>query len=277
MPEGDTIYRTAERLRQALHGDIVTGFATSLPAVAARAVSHPVVGRRITAVTPRGKHLLIALSPADAAVQGPGWGAGDLVLHTHLRMTGSWHLYRPGERWGKPAEQAVVTLSTQRFTAPCFSAPVVELLSAAVAARHPSLNRLGPDAITPDFDPVVAAARLGTSPAPIGVAILDQSLVAGAGNVYKSEVLFLERIDPFIPAASLPATVLESLAAHLHRLMMLNREAGVRRTSFSLDPGRKLWVYGRAGEPCLVCGDLVRARRQGEHARTTYYCPTCQG
>ena len=193
-------------------------------------------------------------------------------------MTGSWHIYRPEEAWQKPARLAVVVIRTGDFVAPCFSAPVVELLTEREAKRHPSLASLGPDAITAEFDPADARRRiLRRADLPIGVALLDQRAMAGVGNVYKSEVLFLKRVSPFLTVGELGEEVLDALVAESHRLLLLNRENGVRRTSFGLDERRRLWVYGRSGEPCRVCGTPIRMRRQGMDARSTYYCPSCQG
>ncbi len=272
MPEGDTIYRTAVTLRKALLGGTVTRFETRLPAVAAVAERYPVEGRAVSGVQARGKHLLITLSPPEGSEAPP------LVLHTHMRMTGSWHLYRPGERWWKPEHRAVVVLHTDAYVAPCFSAPVAALLTEREMQRHPDLRELGPDAMTEAFDPAEAKARMLRRPElEIGVALLNQRLLAGVGNVYKSEVLFLQRVSPFRKVGELPEATLDALLAESHRLMRLNEERGVRRTRFGLDASARLWVYGRSGEPCRACGETVRMRRQGLDARSTYYCPRCQG
>jgi endonuclease-8 len=192
-------------------------------------------------------------------------------------MTGSWHLYRPGERWQKPSHRAVVVIETPDFVAPCFSAPVVELLTEWQAKRHPDLVELGPDAITQEFDPEEAKRRMRRRPdVEIGVALLDQRAMAGVGNVFKSEVLFLKRVSPFLKVGELPDEVLESVIQEARRLLLLNRERGSRRTHFGLDERERLWVYGRSGEPCRVCGQTLRMRRQGLDARSTYYCPECQ-
>src|SRR5579862_2100889 len=167
MPEGDTIYRTATVLRKALAGKEVTRFETSLETVQSADARRPVAGRIVHAVEPRGKHLLIVFRSAEPAQPAKvperlqmELLETDMVLHTHLRMTGSWHIYRPGEAWGKPARYAKAVISTNDFVAPCFSAPVVELLSARETARHQGIVSLGPDAITPEFDPFEARTRL---------------------------------------------------------------------------------------------------------------------
>lgn len=259
MPEGDTLYRTAVRLREALAG-------TTLVEAQARARegidAASLVGRRLPRVESRGKHLLLHLDDGRC-------------LHSHMGMTGSWHLYRRGEPWRKPANYAALVLGTAERLAVCFSPRTLQLLSATGLRRHPQLARLGPDMLAGEFDPVGLAPRLHT-PLPIGEALLDQRLLSGIGNVYKSEVLFLCRVDPFAPASSLPSASLVELLAQARALMRRNLEGHPRRTRSGHD-GPRVWVYGRSGEPCLRCGSLVRMRRQGEAARSTYYCPECQG
>ncbi len=287
MPEGDTLYRAATTLRKALLHRPVTQFDASVPQVAQVAAAVPVVGRTVSAVESRGKHLLItfAVTAPGAANEGSGDeepltgspSSPDLVLHTHLRMTGSWHVYRPGEAWQKPTRYAKVVIHTDAFVAPCFSAPVVELLTAGQARRHPDLVELGPDAITEDFDAGEALRRMRRLPeVEIGVALMNQRVLSGVGNVYKSEVLFLQRLSPFARVGELPDETLEALIAESHRLLCLNRERGSRRTMFGLNERDRLWVYGRSGEPCRICSTLIRMRRQGLDGRSTYYCPTCQ-
>ncbi len=273
MPEGDTLFRTAVTLRKALLDRTVTRFDTSVEEVAAVLRRCPMVGRTIRAVEARGKHLLITLAP-------PGGEAAEertMVLHTHLRMTGSWHIYRPGEAWQKPERYAKVVIHTAEFVAPCFSAPVVELLTEWQAKRHPSLAGLGPDAMTESFDPEAAFQRLRRYPeVEIGVAVMNQKAMAGVGNVYKSEVLFIRRTSPFLKVRELSDDQLRGLITEAHQLLRLNESCGERQTHFSLRPHERLWAYGRSGEPCRVCGARIRMRRQGLDARSTYYCPHCQ-
>ncbi len=294
MPEGDTLYRTAVTLRKALLGREVTRFETSVETVAVVDRNTPVAGRTISGVEARGKHLLITLAPSEGAAHPPveqssipipSVGMPDLhqpgdpvlVLHTHLRMTGSWHIYRPGERWQKPERYAKVVLYTEAFVAPCFSAPVVELLTERQASRHPDLVELGPDAMTDEFDSEEAFARLRRHPdVPIGVALMNQRLMSGVGNVYKSEVLFTQRVSPFALVRDLGDATLRALIAESNRLLRLNRGRTVRRTVFGLSEHDRLWAYGRSGQPCRVCGDTIRMRRQGTDARSTYFCPRCQ-
>jgi Formamidopyrimidine-DNA glycosylase len=284
MPEGDTLYRIAVNLRKALLGRRVTRFESRVEQVAAVNARRPVAGRTVLTVDARGKHLLIVFrkdEPSEVAKTPVSLGLelqrDDLVLHTHLRMTGSWHIYRPGERWQKPERQAVVTIYTEDFATPCFSAPVVELLTAIETARHPDLTTIGPDAMTEDFDSLTARARIRQRPdLPIGVALMHQRLIAGVGNVFKSEVLFLQRISPFVKVGDLTDETLDRVIGEAHQLMRLNADNSGRRTMFTLDERKKLWVYGRSGKPCRVCGENIRMQRQGIDGRSTYYCPRCQ-
>ena len=265
MPEGDTIARTADVLRAALGGRTLT---------AARAQSQPgmrhvpdlsvLVGRAVTSVESRGKHLLIAFE-------------GGYTLRTHLRMTGSWHRYRPGERWHRPRAAASVILETPEAVAVAFSAPVVELLTDAQLRRSTALGRLGPDLLAPDFDVDSALSRLrALDGAELGNALLDQWAVAGMGNVYKSEVPFLERLDPWAPVASFTDDELLGALATARRLLRANTRGGARITTGSRARGEELWVYGRRGRPCRRCGTSVQAGRQGDLARLTYWCARCQ-
>jgi endonuclease-8 len=286
MPEGDTIYRTATVLRRALGDATLTAFETSVPDVAEGARRTPLVGRRIHAILPHGKHLLLVLrddaQPLEEIRVPPTLPleliATDRVLHTHLRMIGSWHIYRPGEPWQKPARLAKVTLRTKDFVAPCFNAPVVELLTARQTARTPALVELGPDATTESFDADEARARMRRRPdIPIGVALLNQRLMAGVGNIFKSEVLFIRRVSPFATVGDLSDETLDGLIAESHRLLHMNRDRGNRRTMSSLNERERLWVYGRSGQSCRVCGATIHMRRQGIDGRSTYYCTRCQG
>ena len=226
----------------------------------------------IAEVVPRGKRLLIVLRDPDA---GP---AADLVLHTHMRLTGSWHAYHEGTTWRKPARFAKVVLRVEGVVAPCFSAPLVELLTTREIVRHPALSGLGPDAIADAFDADDVRARLRTRPDfAIGEGLLLQTAIAGVGNVFKSEILFLERVNPFARVGDLSDEVLDRVIAQSRRLLLLNRRPGFRQTRAALDPDARIWVYRRTGKPCHECGTPIRVRRQGEDARSTYFCPRCQG
>jgi endonuclease-8 len=251
MPEGDTIFRAATTLRKALQGARLKRFESER-------LGRGPLGERIAAVEARGKNLLVRFE-------------GGRALRTHMRMNGSWHLYRAGERWQKPAWQARVVLEAENgFVAVCFNAPVVEWL------RDDSVARLGPDATADDFDPEEAIRRVrALGDRSIGEALLAQSALAGVGNVIKCEALFRCRQDPFAPVGDILEEALRKLVAESHALLVRNRVSGPRTTRESLDGGR-FWVYGRSGKPCRVCGTPIRMRRQGAAARSTYFCATCQ-
>ncbi len=263
MPEGDTIRRTAGTLGTLLAGREVTGFRSSLPAVREVADRLGIVGQAVAGVESQGKHLLVRFS-------------GGAILHTHQRLTGSWHVYRPGTPWRKPGRSARVAIQTAELVAVCFGAPVVQLLPPGGAERHPALRWLGPDILSPDFDAASARERLkARGELEVGVALLDQTALAGIGNVYKSEVCFLCGVNPFDRVAALDDATLERLIHTARRQMRRNLGPGMRRTRPDFAPGR-LWIYGRAGRPCLRCGTAIRRRLQGEQGRCTYWCPGCQ-
>lgn len=256
VPEGDTIWKTAATLRRAIAGRTLTAFETTVPLR-----RRPPPGVAIRGVEARGKHLLIR------------FGDGT-VLHTHMRMQGSWHVYRTGDPWRRHPAAMRVAISTAEAQAVCFGAPVVEMLTAAEAEHHPRLSALGPDLTGPDPDVGAAASRLAALPdAEIGVALLDQRVAAGIGNVYKSEVLFACRVDPFARVESLPEAARAGLVTTAASMLRANAErSGPRSTT-----GRgRLAVYGRAGLPCPRCGERVASARQGDQARVTYWCPRCQ-
>ena len=263
MPEGDTIWRAARTLHAALAGKSVLAFSSALPVVAAAARRRGVVGRTVEAVEARGKHLLVRFE-------------GGSVLHTHQGMRGAWHVFRRNGDWRRRAPRARAVIETADAVALCFLSPVVEMLSPAEAGAHPALARLGPDLLEPAFDPVVARRRLRQrAELEIGVALLDQTALAGIGNVYKSEVLFLRGISPLARVGDLDDVTLDALVATSRDLMRRNLGAGMRRTTSALAPGR-LWVYRRSGQPCRKCGSAIRRAVQGEGARATWFCPTCQ-
>lgn len=260
MPEGDTLFRIAATLTRAITGKVVTAFSSPLPALAEAKLE----GRTITLVEARGKNLLIHFDDGRA-------------LHTHLRMSGSWHIYRHGERWQKPESYARVVLSTADFVTVCFSAPVVDLLAKGGVERHDHLQGLGPDLLKEEFDPVEARRRLRErGDRALGEAVMTQAAVAGIGNVYKSEVLFLLRLDPFAPVSAYDDATLDRVMEKARTLMKQNLQ-GYPRTTRTALAGPRVWAYGRNGEPCLECGTLIKVRRQGLAGRTTYYCPACQG
>lgn len=265
MPEGDTIARTADVLRAALVGRPITA-ARARPQPGMRRVPDlsRLVGATVTSVEPRGKHLLI------------GFDSG-LTLRTHLRMRGSWHRYRPGERWHRPATAASVVLENLSAVAVAFSTPTVELLTDGELRRSSEIGSLGPDLLAADFDADEAIARLrARDNEHLGNALLDQRAVAGIGNVYKSEVPFIEGLDPWSPVSAFPDDELHAVLATARRLLQANTRGGARVTTGSRVPGQALWVYGRTGRPCRRCGTRIRHARQGPLARLTYWCPRCQ-
>ncbi len=260
MPEGDTIHRTADALRRALLGRTLTR--VELPRVPA---PHPRPGATVDAIEARGKHLLIATSD-------------ELVVHTHLRMTGSWHLYRPGERWRKATRAARAVLAVDGALAVCFAAPVVAVLAADRVERHPALRHLGPDLTAPtaDLDAAVERmARFSTPDRPIGEALLDQRIACGVGNVYRSEVLFLHGVHPATAVDDVPTEIRERLLDTAAHLLRRNLDTAARTTVTDGAPG-PLWVYGRAGEPCRRCATPIERSHLGDHARVVSHCPVCQ-
>ena len=258
MPEGDTLFRTAAGLRPHLVGRPVTAARATRPGPQIERV----VGATVDAVESHGKNLVIRFD-------------NGLELRTHMRMTGSWHRYRPGERWRRPPARARVVLEVPGAVAVCFDAPVVELFEQRAEALHPGLATLGPDLLDPAYGEAHAAealrrlrdpARAGMS---ISSALLDQRAVAGIGNIWRNETLFAERVDPLAPVGSLDDATLERLVATARRLLVASARAA---------PGRaRLRVYRRIGRPCPRCGTIIRsAALPAEVPRTTYWCPTCQ-
>jgi endonuclease VIII len=271
MPEGDTIFRAAQTLRSAIAGAEVTDVTTVVGQIRALGPRR-LVGQRVAAVEARGKHLLIWFTPSD------------LALHTHMRMTGSWHLYRAGERWRKPERMVRIALHTANWAAVCFSAPVCELLTRDQVERHPTIAALGPDALAETTDLDEAARRLRERAGwTVAEALLDQRVLAGVGNVYKCEVLFLHGLDPWTPVSDLDPVLQRRLLESCEQLLKANVAAGAVRRTTTRDPrqaplaGDRLWVYGRARRPCKRCATPIRVARQGEQARLTYWCPRCQG
>ncbi len=274
MPEGDTIFRSARTLHAALAGRTVTSFRTVLAHLARVDDDTPLAGRSIDKVVSRGKHILIYFS-------------GDLILRTHLRMHGSWHLYRPGERWRDRASDMRVVISTDAFEAVAFRVPVAEFRTAATLERDDVIQGLGPDLLDPDADLGEAVRRLrALGDVPLAEALLNQRAVAGIGNVFKSEVCFEAKLAPQAPVGSLDVSTLERVLGIARRQLRANvlegaaaeRSAwrGGRRTTGRAAPREGLWVYGRAGAPCRRCGTPIAIEKRGSDARLTYYCPQCQ-
>jgi endonuclease-8 len=259
VPEGDTVWLAAQRMHAALAGRVLTRSDFRVPQLAATDLT----GRGVLEVVPRGKHLLTRFE-------------GGLTLHTHFRMDGSWHLYRPGDRWtGGAAWQVRVVLENAEWQAVGYRLPVVDLLPSA--QEHEKVGHLGPDVLAEDFNAHEAARRLAAAPeAEIGLALLDQRNVAGLGNLYRTEVLFLRGLTPWVRVGDVPD--LRGLVERGGRLMRANRGHWEQSTTGSLRPGEHHWVFERTGRPCRRCGTRIVSAQQGAapHARLSYWCPRCQ-
>lgn len=271
MPEGDTLARIAVALRPYLAGRVVTAARARLPGPQVSRV----IGQKIDAVDAAGKNLLIKFD-------------GGLELRTHLGLHGSWHRYRPGETWRRPPSRAALVIEVPGAVAVCFDAPVVELFERRAEAVHPTISMLGPDLLDEKYDQAEAIRRLrdeSRADTAIGEAILDQRAVAGVGNVYKSEVLFMERVDPFAPVKSLDDDTLNRILTTAREQLQANARSDApagRSTTVDLKTGKRLapsrlWVYDRAGRPCHRCGTPISSDSQGaELPRVTYWCPSVE-
>ena len=278
MPEGDTIYRTARALQKAIGGKIVTGFETGLAKLARVNDDTPLVGRTVERVESRGKWCLIYFS-------------GDLILVTHMLMSGSWHLYRVGERWRMGHDKMRVVIRTADWEAVGFNIPVAEFHTARSLDRSSQVPKLGPDILSESFSVESGVARLAeyareNPEAEVGVVLLNQRVMAGLGNVYKSEVAFAAGVNPFRAMGTITQREMEKIVEFSKRYMTANvadgsgdgivTYSGNRRTTRAMDREERLWVYRRQGEECRRCGATVMMRRQGVQARSTYWCPECQ-
>jgi endonuclease-8 len=268
MPEGDTIHRAAATLDRAMAGKVVTAFETVFPLLARVDDQRPLAGRTIEHVRAAGKNLLFDFS-------------GGLHLRTHMRMNGSWHIYRPGEAWQKRRSDMRIVIATDAYVAVGFNIPVAEFLDARALARHDDLRKIGPDLLAPDFDEVEATRRIRArrEDEEIANVLLNQRVVAGIGNEYKSEVLFVSKVSPFRRVADVTDEELDRILKNARVLMRMNvgpDSGGSRRTVRSLDKKQLLYVYGRGGDACMTCGTPIQYRKQGEDARGTYWCPRCQ-
>jgi endonuclease-8 len=258
MPEGDSVYLAVKRMHEALAGRRLTRTDFRVPALAATDLS----GRTVLAVVPRGKHMLTRFE-------------GGLTLHTHFKMEGSWHLYRPGQRWQGPLWQVRAVLETSDRVAVGFRLPVIELVPTAQEASV--VGHLGPDLLGPDWDPAEAERRLLADPQrEIGVALLDQRNLAGLGNLWRCEALFLRGISPWTPVgqvADLPALIDLS-----RRMLLANKDRPTQSSTGSTRRGETSYVVGRYRKPCRRCGTPIAKRLQGvaPQQRETYWCPHCQ-
>ena len=275
MPEGDTIFRTARSIGRALVGKPITGFRSNYPLLTRFHDDTPITGQTVDRVESRGKWLLIHFS-------------GGATLVTHMLMNGTWHLYRAGERWRKPGRDMRIVLENREYQAVAFTVPVARIYTAQALARERRIPPPGVDVLSEDFDAVAAAARVrACAGEEIGDVLLHQHVLAGVGNVFKSEVCFVEGVNPFCLVAALADRQVASLIQTSQRLVAANvmEDSGEmivtyrgqqRRTTHHSDPQDSLWVYGRSGAPCRRCGGAIRRRLQGPDARVTFWCSICQ-
>jgi endonuclease-8 len=277
MPEGDTIFRAARALEQTIGGKIVTGFDTGLAKLARVDDDSALVGRKIERVESRGKWLLIHFS-------------GDLILATHMLMSGSWHLYRTGERWKMGRARMRVVIRTEEWEAVAFNVPIADFFTARSLQRSSQIPRLGPDLLSDQFTIEDGVGRLATHKeenpdAEIATVLLNQRVIAGLGNVYKSEVAFAAGVNPFRAMGTITSREMEKIIEIAQRYMKSNvidgrsgivTYSGNRRTTHAMDREERLWVYGRQGQECRRCGTTIMMRKQGSQARSTYWCPECQ-
>lgn len=260
MPEGDTVWNTAALLRDALAGRTLVGSEFRVPQLATADLS----GWSVADSACRGKHLLLRLRDSD--------GDRAVTLHSHLRMDGTWKVYAQGERWsGRPAHLIRVVLRVPGSVAVGYH--LHELALVPTAEEDRLVGHLGPDLLGPDWDPAEAVRRLTARPdVAIAEALLDQRNLAGIGNLYKSEVLFLRGIWPWTPVGAVPE--LEGLVTLAQRLLAANKGRWTQSTTGSPHRGQTTYVYGRRAQPCRRCGSAIAKAEQGE--RITFWCRRCQ-
>jgi endonuclease-8 len=275
MPEGDTIFRTARALGRALTGKLITGFRSTYPLLTRFNDDTPLMGQTVEQVESRGKWLLIHFS-----------GGGTLA--THMLMSGSWHIYRPRERWQQPRMNMRIVIENSEYCAVGFRVPVAKMLKPQELARATGIPPPAIDVLSEQFDWAEVSRRLlACADEQVADVLLHQEVMAGVGNVFKSEVCFVTGINPFSKVASLERSQVTALVVESQRLVAANvlEDSGDtivtysgrrRRTTHESDPGASLWVYGRDGEPCRRCGERVHRRIQGPDARVTFWCQRCQ-
>ncbi|MER7440935.1 zinc finger domain-containing protein [Micromonospora avicenniae] len=287
MPEGDTVWNTARVLHRALAGAVLTASEFRVPQLA----TTDLAGWTVRESVARGKHLLLRLdaptggdatpaglptgtntgapgTPTDGgAAPGTRW-----TLHSHLRMDGAWRAYAPGERWAaRPGHLIRVVLRSADAVAVGYH--LHELALVPTAEEERLVGHLGPDLLGSDWDPAEAVRRLAAHPdTPVGEALLDQRNLAGVGNLYKCELLFLRGVSPRTPVRAVPD--LPGLVALAQRLLAANRGRWTQSSTGSLHRGQTTYVYGRRAQPCRRCGTAIRKEELGE--RVTYWCPVCQ-
>ena len=262
MPEGDTVYRAARMLDRALSGAVLTGSDFRVPQHA----TADLAGGRVVSTISRGKHLLTRVEMPDGAT---------LTVHSHLKMEGVWRVYTPTARWTRPAHEARVVLRTADTVAVGFALGIVALIR--TVEEEAAVGFLGPDLLGPDWDEDEALRRLSEAPQrPIAAALLDQSRLAGIGNVFAAEVCFTSGVHPTSPVSSVPDLL--RLVRRAKQMLELNKDRSARSTTGSLRGHERLWVYGRDRLPCRRCGTVIQSGRQGPPGqdRATYFCPSCQ-
>jgi endonuclease-8 len=275
MPEGDTIFRTARALGKALTGKIMTRFESEYALITQANDQTPFRGQQIEHIEARGKWLLIHFS-------------GGQILATHMLMSGSWHIYRPGEPWQERRSNARILIETQDYLAVGFRIPIARMYTAESLRRDRKIPITDRDVLSSTFDAANAAQRLmARSDDELGDALLRQDVLAGVGNVFKSEISFLLGLSPFRKVATLSERQVKDLVAMAQKLLAANVHEDSdnlivtysgknRRTTHNANPGDNLWVYGRKNELCRKCGTPIQRALQGPNARSTYWCPTCQ-
>lgn len=280
MPEGDSIYKIAAKLRPMFGGQTLVEIECELAAVDDWLLR----GRTVERIEARGKNLLIHCAPLVDVEGKPDVRKPEQLpatIWTHLGMDGAWRLLERSAyaRSNRHKRDPAIALHGPTHVAACYRPKHLAVLGPQSLLRHPMLARLGPDLLDPDADLDEALARLRRlGEVELGDAIMRQSAVAGIGNVYKSELLFLDRLSPFVAVGALEPSRLRALLERARALMRENVETrGPRRTRFDRNaPRERLWVYERSARPCYVCSTIIAMRRQGELARSTYYCPRCQ-
>ncbi len=259
MPEGDTVWLACRRLNAALAGHRVARSELRIPSLATVDLS----GTIVREVVARGKHQLFRFDDGR-------------TLHSHLRMDGSWRIFRSGQSWrGGPTHQVRAILITEDHAAIGYRLPVLELLPTAEEDRV--VGHLGPDLLGPDWDPAEAVRRITADPRrTIGEALLDQRNLAGLGTFYRAEICFLQGIHPRTPAGDV--VDLGRLVDRAQWLIMANRDRPEQSSTGDLRSGGRSYVYGRAGQPCRRCRTMIRTEEFGPPGqdRRSYWCPNCQ-
>lgn len=278
MPEGDTIYRAARALQKALGDKVVTDFETGLATLASVNDDKPLIGRTVERVEARGKWCMIYFS-------------GDLMLVTHMLMNGSWHIYRTGEKWWMGRNRMRVAITCGDYQAVAFNVPIAQFHTAHSLEQSAQVPQLGPDILAKDFTLAAAIDALrrhaiSHPEAEIAVVLLNQRVITGLGNVYKSEVAFAAGVNPFRQMQTITALEMEKIVEVAQRYMKANvldgsgdgivTYSGNRRTTQAMNQADRVWVYRRQGQECRRCGTIINMRKQGEQVRSTYWCPTCQ-